>query len=79
MKKKINAERAIRELAMREGKTVEYIRSQMNLAMLAGLCNQNPDIQARWKKIPCMGDVPTPEEVITYLATHIEAGIDQFG
>lgn len=51
----------------------------MNLAMLAGLCNQNPDIQARWKKIPCIGDVPTPEEVITYLATHIDAGIDPFG
>ena len=79
MKKKVDAERTIRTLAMREGKPVEYIRKQMSLAMLAGLCNQDPDIQARWKKIPCKGDVPTPEELITYLATHIDAGIDPFG
>lgn len=76
--KKINAEQAIRTLAMREGKTVEYIRSQMNLAILAGLSNQDPDIQARWEKIPCKGEIPTPEELITYLAAHIDAGIDPF-
>jgi len=78
MKKKFDAERAIRTLAMQEGKTVEYIRSQMKIAMLSGLSNQDPEIQARWKKIPCKGEVPTPEELITYLATHVETGIDPF-
>lgn len=78
MKKKIDAERAIRTLAMQEGKTVEYIRSQMKLAMISGLCNPDPQVQANWKKIPCKGEVPTPEELITYLATHAEAGIDPF-
>ena len=53
MKKKIDAERAIRTLAMKEGKTVEYIRSQMKLAMISGLCNPDPQVQANWKKIPC--------------------------
>ena len=78
MKKKINAERAIRELAFREGKTEDYIRQQMKLAMLAGLCSQDPDIQENWKKIPCKGEVPTPEELITYLAAHSAAGTDPF-
>ena len=78
MKKKIDAERAIRTLAMKEGKTVEYLRTQMKVAMLAGLCNQDPQIQARWQMIPCKGEVPTPEELITYLATHTDAGIDPF-
>lgn len=78
MKKKIDADRAIRTLAMREGKTVEYIRSQMKIAMLAGLSNQNPEIQEKWKMIPCKGELPTPEELITYLALNVNAGIDPF-
>ena len=78
MKKKIDAERAIRTLAMKEGKTVEYIRSQMKLAMISGLCNPDPQVQANWKKIPCKGEAPTPEELTTYLATYTEAGIDRF-
>ena len=78
MKKKIDAERAIRTLAMKEGKTVEHIRSQMKLAMISGLCNPDPQVQANWKKIPCKGEAPTPEELTTYLATYTEAGIDPF-
>lgn len=78
MKRKVDAEKAIRLLAMREGKTVEEIRKQMKLAMLAGLCCQDPEVQARWRKIPCKGEVPTPEELITHLATHIDAGINPF-
>lgn len=60
------------------GKTVEYIRSQMKLAMISGLCNPDPQVQANWKKIPCKGEAPTPEELTTYLATYTEAGIDPF-
>ena len=78
MKKKIDAEKAIRSIAMREGVTTEEVRKQMKLAMLAGLCSQDPVVQARWKIIPCKGEVPTPEELITYIATHIDAGIDPF-
>ncbi len=78
MKKKIDAVRAIQIIAMKEGVTVEEVRKQIKLAMLAGLCNQDPVIQARWKKVTCKGEVPTPEELITYLATHVDAGIDPF-
>lgn len=78
MKKKYDAEQAIRALAMQEGKTVEYIRSQMKIAMLSGLSNPDPEIQARWKKIPCKGEIPTPEEMITFLACNIDTGIDPF-
>lgn len=78
MKKNFNAERAIQELAIREGKTVEYIRSQMKLAMLSGLCNPDPKVQENWKRIPCKGEVPTPEEIITFLAAHAKAGTDPF-
>jgi hypothetical protein len=78
MKKRIDAEKAIEHIAMREKIAAVEVRRQMRLAMLAGLCNQDPEVQARWRKIPCKGEVPTPEELITYLATHINAGIKPF-
>ncbi|MDO4567419.1 MAG: sporulation initiation factor Spo0A [Clostridia bacterium] len=78
MKEKTDAERAIRQLAMREGVTVEEVRRQMALAILAGLSDQDAAVQARWKKIPCKGEIPTPEELISYLAKHIDAGTDPF-
>lgn len=77
MKKNYDAERAIRTIAMQEGKTVEYIRSQMKIAMLSGLSNPDPEIQAKWKLIPCKGEIPTPEELITYLA-QCDTGITPF-
>lgn len=77
-KKKIDAERAIQIIALREGKSVKYVRDHIKIAMLAGMCNQNPIVRERWKNIPCKGEVPTPEEVITYIATHIQSEIDPF-
>lgn len=78
MKKKYDAEQAIRDIAMKEGRTVEYVRSQIKIAMLSGLCNPDPEIQARWKLIPCKGEIPTPEELITYLAYNVDTGITPF-
>ena len=77
-KKKFDAERAIRIIAKQEGKTIEYIRSQMTNAMLTGLNNPDLEKQARWKLIPCKGEIPTPEELITYLALNVNAGINPF-
>ncbi len=79
MKKKIDAERAILAIAMREGKSAEYIRTQIKLAMLSGLSDEDPRVQARWREIPCKGDTPTPEELIEYIAANAGAGINPFG
>ncbi len=78
MKKSIDAKRAIQTIAMKEGLPIEEVRKEMELAILAGLCSQNPDAQAQWKQVPCKGDIPTPEELITYLATHIDAKLNLF-
>lgn len=69
MKKEIDAARTIRMLALQEGTTVEYINSQIRLAIVSGLNNPNPQVQENWKKIPCKGTIPTPEELIAYLGT----------
>lgn len=65
---RISAEQALQEVALRHNTTVEEVRKEIKLAMLAGLCNTDPAVQAKWKEIPCAGEVPTPEELITYIA-----------
>lgn len=63
-----NAENAIRTIAKRDGVSVETVRANMTGAMITGLCDPDPKVQARWKSIPCKGELPTPEELIVFLA-----------
>lgn len=67
-KKLMIPQQTIKKLAERDGVTVEYVRSQMKIAMLYGLCNPDPRIKAYWKGIPHAGEVPSPEELIIYAA-----------
>ena len=69
-----DAERALQEVARQNGMTLEEVKKEIRLAMLAGLCNTDPAVQARWKDIPCAGEVPTPEELIAYVATMVSGG-----
>lgn len=74
MKRHISADQALQEVALQNHTTVEEVREEIKLAMLAGLCNPDPSVQKRWKEIPCAGEVPTPEELITYIAGRITEG-----
>ena len=69
-----DAERALREVARQNNTTLEEVKKEIRLAMLTGLCNTDPAVQARWKDIPCAGEVPTPEELIAYVATMVSGG-----
>lgn len=62
------AEDAIKKIAKRDGVSVEYVRKQMQIAMLNGLCSTDPKIKEFWDSIPREGDIPTPEELILYTA-----------
>lgn len=73
----ISAEQALQTVAIRNGTTVEEVRKEIKLAMLAGLCNTDPAVQTKWKEIPCAGDVPTPEELITYVAEKVTGLYEQ--
>ena len=74
---RISAEQALQTVAIRDGTTVEEVRKEIKLAMLAGLCNTDPAVQTKWKEIPCAGDVPTPEELITYVAEKVTGLYEQ--
>ena len=66
------AENAIKKLAQRDRVSVEYVRTQMKIAMINGLCSDDPKIKAYWQSIPCEGDVPTPEEFIAFTANEVK-------
>ena len=76
-RKRISAEQALQTVAIRDGTTVYEVRKEIKLAMLAGLCNTDPAVQTKWKEIPCAGDVPTPEELITYVAEKVTGLYEQ--
>ena len=67
-KKKINADAALLEVARRHHTTVEEVRKEIRLAMIAAMCDPDPAVQKRWCEIPHTGDTITPEDLITYIA-----------
>ena len=66
--KYIDAEAALREVARRHHVTVEEVRKEIRLAMIAAMCDPDPAVQKRWREIPHTGDTLTPEDLITYIA-----------
>ena len=47
--------------------TVSEVRREMEIAIRAGFENPDPKVQAQWAKVPRKGEIPTPEELITYV------------
>ena len=62
------AENALRQIAEREGTTVDAIREEIRAAIAMGRKDSNPAARAFWQSFPCEGSEPTPEEVILLLA-----------
>ena len=66
--KHMNAEAALREVARKNHITVDEVRKEIRLAMIAAMCDPDPAIQRVWREIPCAGAALTPEDLITYIA-----------
>ena len=62
------AQKAIKTVAEKESMSEAEIRREMKAAIAEGLRSADPDVQEMWKKVPCRGEVPDPEEVIAWLA-----------
>lgn len=74
-KGKLNiARNSIKEIAKRDGVSVEYVRKQMKTAMLGGLCSTDPQIKQFWDSVPREGETPTPEELIIYITQIVKRG-----
>ena len=62
----LSAHKAIQEIALREGESVEHVRNEIKIAMEYGLKSSDPAIKAFWESIPCVDNIPTPEELIAF-------------
>lgn len=69
--KRQEIERNLETIAQRENIPVEKVRTDLGLAVSCALKSSDPKIQRFWADIPCEGDCPTIEEIITYLADEI--------
>lgn len=70
---KQRAEKIYKQIALQNHTTVEKVRKEIKLAMLVGMCNQDPAVQKMWNEIPHDGKVPTPEELLIYLSSCVKS------
>lgn len=74
-KNKLNiAQNAIKEIAKRDGVSVDYVRKQMKIAMLNGLCSKDPQVKRFWDSVPRESEILTPEELIIYITEIVKHG-----
>ncbi len=59
-------------LAEERHTTVEAIRAQITARIKAGLHDSDPVRRAQWEKIPCAGEIPTPEEWLRYAVKRLQ-------
>lgn len=61
-------------LAKINNTTVEDMRAQIETRIRAGLNDPDPVRRAQWEKIPCAGEIPTPEEWLHYAVERLNDG-----
>ncbi len=62
----VEKETLFERLAKINNISVEELRAQIEAQIKGGLNDPDPVRQAQWKKIPCAGEIPTPEEWLHY-------------
>lgn len=66
------AEHIFERLARERGITVEEMRAIISARIEMGWNDSDPEKRAQWRKIPCTGDMPTPDEWLNYVITKIK-------
>lgn len=66
------AERVLRQIARREGTSVESLRMSLQVAIINDMIGPEPGKYAQWSKVPRAGKYPTPEELLAYLMENME-------
>ena len=66
------AEHIFERLARERGITVEEMRAIISSRIEKGWNDFNPEKKAQWRKIPCAGELPTPDEWLRYAVKRIK-------
>lgn len=64
----LSAQKSLEAVAKMNGVSVETVKQEIELAIAVASENSDPKVQAFWNSVPRKGKVPTPEEVIAYIA-----------
>ena len=65
------AEHIFERLARERGITGEERRAIISARIEKGWDDPNPEKRAQWRKIPCAGELPTPDEWLRYAVEKI--------
>ena len=66
------AEHLFERLARERGITVEEMRAIITARIERGWNDPDPEKKAQWRKIPCAGEIPTPDEWLKYAVERLE-------
>lgn len=66
-------EHIFERLAREKGITVEEMRKIISARIKKGWNDPDPQKRMQWRKIPCVGDIPTPDEWLRYVVEKIKA------
>ena len=66
------AEHIFERLARERGISVKEMRAIIADRIERGWNDPNPEKQTQWRKIPCIGEVPTPDEWLRYAVEKIK-------
>ena len=66
------AEHIFERLARERGITVEEMRAIISARIEKGWNDQDPVKREQWRKIPCVGEIPTPDEGLRYSVEHLK-------
>ena len=69
--KKLTKQKAMKifeQVAEKNHVTLDEVLKQVKFAMIVGMANQSPEVQAKWNEIHHDGAVATPEELLIYLS-----------
>ena len=65
------AEHIFEQLARERGISVEEMRAIISARIEKGWNDQDPVKREQWRKIPCAGEVPTPDEWLNYVINRL--------
>ena len=65
-------EHIFERFARERGITVEEMREIILARIEKGWSDPDPEKQAQWRKIPCAGEIPTPDEWLKYAVERLK-------
>lgn len=66
-------EHIFERLARERNITVDEMREIISARIERGWNDPDPVKRAQWERIPCAGEIPTPEELLRYVVEKLEA------